>query len=149
MWEDIQLEDRIGEFIMKKLMKCMDGVISIDIDIPGVYHMGNTSGQGKTYLCTMLNEIKADNISIITYCADVKRTIEDLNRFIESGNEILIIDTFDKIICPEIVGILKQLTDRYIILDYKNGFYDKELNPVYLIMTWNEKGFYLYARNSI
>jgi hypothetical protein len=130
---------------MERIINYNNGGIHIKIERPGIYAIGTDSAQGKSFMCSLISTMDPEGISVITYNKDTSETIRSIRKFAESSDQLLIIDRFNMIICDEVIDTIKQITDKYIVLDYKDVLYDTKLDSWPISLLWSKEGFCLYA----
>lgn len=129
---------------MERVISLANCVIKINIDKPGVYSFGCDSAKGKSYLCDLLNLIEPENITVLTSTKDSEIT-SALNEFLNSSDELLIVDRYDLIINDVIDSIISNMEGKMILLDYKDYLNSTTLEVCPATMWYDGKEICIYA----
>lgn len=96
--------------------------VTLDIQ-PGAYVLGETSGEGKSYLAEILDGARRAGftkvISITKSDIDLGFKIQSL---IDTEFDVLMLDRYDLYEGEEIADIIENHPNSYILLDCKHGF---------------------------
>ena len=98
--------------------------VVIDIKEEGIYSLGNNSSLGKTHVAKLLRN---QPFAYVVKTTEEELILLELDRFSVTKASVLVFDRFDLYRTPAIIKKLRTLTDKYVLLDYKNYYVAKEL----------------------
>lgn len=129
---------------MERVISLANCVIKISIDKPGIYSLGSDSAKGKSYLCNLLKLIEPENITVLTSMKN-SEVISILNEFLNSSNELLIVDRYDLIRNDDTDSIINNMRNKTVLLDYKDYLNSTTLEICPATIWYDGKEICIYA----
>lgn len=96
---------------------------------PDIYTLGRTGGQGKTYLCGLLQRLQETGRAIVSFRANSNTDVlKEIQTRMGASIDVIFIDRYD--ICASLTNnrVVDAISHTIpVVLDYKSAFYTESI----------------------